>query len=153
MARTTSLNWPNMFDVSRNRVSVAEDNASIVSRSRLLILTDPTELYNNPNQGVGLKKYLWQYKTSNLKAIIQDKIKEQFRLHEPCSDSEKTQFVDGLVFTGSTSDNIYLENQKIEMTVGIVTTFGDTINVELNDADLQERVDTANEAVSSMLTR
>ena len=64
---TNSLAWPSMFDVARNKVSVIEDNQSVVNRSKLLILTDPTELYMNPNFGVGLKKYLWQYNTANQK--------------------------------------------------------------------------------------
>ena len=63
---TNSLAWPSMFDVARNKVSVIEDNQSVVNRSKLLILTDPTELYMNPNFGVGLKKYLWPVSYTHL---------------------------------------------------------------------------------------
>lgn len=60
---TNSLSFPNMFDVARNKVGVISDNESIVNRSRLLILTEPTELYHNPDFGVGLKRHLWHYNT------------------------------------------------------------------------------------------
>ena len=62
---------------------------SIVNRSKLLILTEPTELYNNPDFGVGLKRHLFQYNNENQKAIIRDRIVEQLRLHEPCVDPDK----------------------------------------------------------------
>ena len=74
MANTTSLSFPNLFDVARNQVSVTEDVQSVVNRSRLLILTEPTELYNNPDFGVGLKRHIWQYNNDNQKAIIKDRI-------------------------------------------------------------------------------
>lgn len=79
-----------MFDVARNKVGVLSDNESIVNRSRLLILTEPTELYHNPNFGVGLKRHLWHYNTENEKAILKDRIVEQLRLHEPCCAPDKT---------------------------------------------------------------
>ena len=69
MASTSSLAFPQMFDVARNTVGVIEDNESVVNRSRLLILTEPTELHMNPDFGVGLKRYIWQYNTDNQKAI------------------------------------------------------------------------------------
>ena len=70
--QTSSLNWPNIFDVSRNRCAVAEDNASIVSRTKLMILTEPTELYMNPSYGVGLKRHMFKYNTENEKQIIKN---------------------------------------------------------------------------------
>ena len=70
MAETTSLSFPNMFNLSNNRVAVDEDLKSVTTRSRLLILSEPTELYNNPNFGVGLKRHLWKYNTENERAIF-----------------------------------------------------------------------------------
>ena len=62
MANTSSISFPNMFDVTGNCVSVVEDSQSIVNRTRLLMLTEPTELYMNPDFGVGLKKYTSYHK-------------------------------------------------------------------------------------------
>ena len=133
MATTNSWAFPNLFSVAQNQVSMLEDNASVVNRSRLLILTEPTELYNNPDFGVGLKRHLWQYNQPNQQAIICDRIKEQLRLHEPCSIPDKTEFSDGLLFTGAGQTSSALDKmQKLEMTVGIVTTYGDKLKVEAN---------------------
>lgn len=53
--KTSSIAWPKMFDISRNKLAVYEDNRSVVNRTKLLMLSDPTELYMEPNFGVGLK--------------------------------------------------------------------------------------------------
>lgn len=131
---TSSLAWPTMFDVARNRVAVLEDITSIVNRTKLLMLTDPTEVYNEPNQGVGLKKYLWQYNTDNTKALIQDNIKNQLSLHEPYVAAEKTQFSDGLIFTGSQVDSDIAQNyNQLKMTIAVQTIYGDTANIDFNN--------------------
>ena len=130
---TSSLAFPQMFNIVNNVVSVYSGNRSIVNRTRLLILTDPTELYNNPTQGVGLKKYLWQYNTANTQAIIQSKIKDQLKIHEPCVDAEKTQFADGLMFTGSPdSDNTASRINQLKMTIGLQTIYEDTVSLDIN---------------------
>lgn len=131
MASTTSLSFPNLFDVAQNRVAVAEDVQSVVNRCRLLILTEPTELYNNPNFGVGLKRHVWQYNTDNQKAIIKDRIIAQLRLHEPCVDVEKTVLSDGLLFTKDYTKPAQEYNQ-LKLTVMLLTKFGDTAEVKLN---------------------
>lgn len=133
MHRTQSLSWPNMFDVARNRVAVKEGNSSIVNRSKLLILTEPTELYNEPTFGVGLKKYLWQYNTKNVRAIIQDKIKSQLKQHEPCVNADNTSFADSLLFTGS-GESVPTVNEanQLKMTVGLQTIYEDTLQVVIN---------------------
>lgn len=126
---TNSLAFPNMFNIANNNVSVLSDNASIINRVRLLILTEPTELYNNPNFGVGLKRHLWQYNTANEKAIIKDRITEQLQIHEPCCDAEETQFADGLLFTGS--DELSAQNHnQLKMTISVKTIFGDKVEIE-----------------------
>ena len=131
---TSSLAWPTMFDVARNRVAILEDNTSIVNRTKLLMLTDPTEVYNEPNQGVGLKKYLWQYNTDNTKALIQDNIINQLSLHEPYVTAEETQFSDGLLFTGSQTDFDIAQNyNQLKMTVAVQTIYGDTANIDFNN--------------------
>lgn len=134
-ARTTSLSFPNMFDVSRNRVQILTDNVSIVNRSRLLMLTEPTELYNDLGFGVGLRRYLWQYNTENTKAMIQERIVKQLDRYEPCVDASKTAFADGLLFTGNSDPNIVTKAQEfnqLKMTVGLRTKYGDTVEVKVN---------------------
>ena len=135
MSRTTSLNFPNLFDVSRNKVSVIKDNSSVVNRCRLLILTEPTELYNSPTFGVGLKQYLFQYNNENTKAIIRNRITDQLREHEPCVEADETSFADGLLLTGSISDNLAEQDyNELKMTVGLHTIFGDTLTIDINDS-------------------
>lgn len=126
---TNSIAFPNMFNIANNCVSVLEDNTSIVNRTRLLVLTEPTELYNSPNFGVGLKRHLWQYNTENEKAIIRDRIVEQLRIHEPCCDADKTQFADGLLFTGGDEISAQQHNQ-LKMTIGVQTIFGDKLEID-----------------------
>lgn len=148
---TNSLSWPRLFDVSRNCVSVKKNNASIVNRTRLLILSDPTELYNDPTFGVGLRKYLWQYNTENTKAIIRDRIVEQLRDREPSVIADKTQFSDELLYTGTPTDNSTMEYNQLKMTVQLMTKYEDKVSVELNSSDLQKRVDAGQVAYSSFL--
>lgn len=134
MAHTTSLSYPNLFDVARNTVAVKEDNDAIVNRTRLLMLTDPTELYNSPTFGVGLKRYLWQYNTANTKAIIEDRIKEQLAEHEPYVDAEMTSFADGLLFSESNNDvpSLLSDMQQLKMTVGLQTIYEEELNVQID---------------------
>ncbi len=137
---TNSFAFPNIFDVARNRVATLEDNASVVNRTRLLMLTEPTELYNAPTFGVGLKRYIFQYNNENTKAMIKDRIVDQLRLFEPCCDAQATEFTDGLQFTGTGEPT--QDFNRIEMTVGLKTLFGDVAVV--NISDLQEIIDKAN---------
>ena len=126
--------FPNLIDLARNCINIAEDNISVVNRSRLLILSNPTELYNEPLFGVGLKKYLWQYNTANVRAMIQDNIKEQLRLFEPSVVPDETQFEDGLMFSESEDSSISAQEfNRLKMTVGLRTTFGTDVDIDLND--------------------
>ena len=133
MAYTNSWAWPNIFNVSQNQVNVVEDNKSIVSRTRLLILSEPTSLFNSPDFGVGLKRHLWKYNTENQKAIIKDRIVAQLKLNEPSVLPEKTQYADGLLFTGSPSDDINQDYNQLKMTVAVVTNYNETLEVTVED--------------------
>lgn len=133
MQTTNSWSFPNLFDIARNRVAVKEGNDSITNRTRLLILTEPTELYNSPTFGVGLKRYLWQYNTANTKAIIQERIKAQLDEHEPCVEAEKTQFADGLLFTESGAElNTIADANELKMTVMLRTIYQYDLNVSID---------------------
>lgn len=131
MANTTSWAFPNMFDVSQNRVATLEDSTSIVNRTRLLILTDPTSLYNAPTQGVGIRRFMGQYNTENKKAEIRDLTVEQLRLFEPCVVPDDTQWASGLMFTGQIDDNRIKAN-TLEMTMSLRTIYDSTVSVDLN---------------------
>ena len=133
MAETTSLSFPNMFNLTNNRVAVDEDLKSVTTRSRLLILSEPAELYNNPDFGVGLKRHLWKYNTENERALIRDRIVDQLRLHEPDVIADQTQFTDGLLFTGDTNAlDSATDANEINMTVALQTTFGKQVSLDLN---------------------
>lgn len=136
MANTTSLAFPNMFNVSQNKVTVFEDSRAVVNRSRLLILTNPTELYNSPNFGVGLHRHMWKYNTENEKSIIVDRIKEQLRLHEPYVDPDKTDYSDGLLFTGGSPSYDATKANELEMTVSLSTTFADNVSIKIGQDDV-----------------
>lgn len=131
MANTTSWAFPNMFDVSQNKVATLEDSTSIVNRTRLLILTDPTSLYNEPTQGVGIRRFMGQYNTENKKAEIRDLTVEQLRLFEPCVVPDDTQWASGLLFTGQIDDNRIKAN-TLEMTMSLRTIYDSTVSVDLN---------------------
>lgn len=133
MAYTNSWAWPNIFNVSQNQINIVQDNKSIVSRTRLLILSEPTSLFNSPDFGVGLKRHLWQYNTENQKAIIKDRIVAQLKLNEPSVFPEKTQYADGLLFTGSPSDDINQDYNQLKMTVAVVTNYNETLEVTVED--------------------
>lgn len=127
--KTNSINWPNLINVAQNQIAVIQDEKSVVNRSKLLILTEPTEIYNEPNQGVGLKRHLFKYNNENEKAIIRDRVVEQLRLHEPQCVPDHTQFSDELVFSGTSDDEYAQKYNKLEMTISIETKFGAVVNI------------------------
>lgn len=133
MAHTDSLAFPNMFNLSSNQVAVYEDFKSVTNRTKLLILSEPTELYNNPDFGVGLKRHLWHYNNANEVALIKDRIVEQVRLHEPSAIPEKTTFSDGLVYSESDGNSLNPnDGNHLKLTVAISTSFGTTEDITLN---------------------
>ena len=140
MAITSSLGFPNMFNISTNTVNVYEDLQSVTNRTRLLILTAPTELYNSDNFGVGLKKYLWQYNNINTRATIQDEIVRQLDLHEPCVVANQTVFTDGLKYTGEQSQASIISGDELNMTVAVTTTFNSVASVDLNSTPSTKQV-------------
>lgn len=132
MASTSSLAFPNMIDVVRNRVSVMKDASSVVNRTRLLLLTEPTELYNSPDFGAGLRRYLFHYNTDNTVAMIKDTIINQLLEYEPYVDATKTVFT-----VKSNEDGTSVEQfNSLNMSVGLVTVFGDTATIEIDNAQM-----------------
>lgn len=136
MAQTTSLAFPNMFNITTNQVAVLEDTVSVANRTRLLILTEPTELYNNPDFGVGLKRHLWKYNTDAERGLLKDKITEQLRLHEPCVYAENTQYSDGLLFSEEQPQDALTAHNTLALTVALQTVFKEDVKVTLNSEDI-----------------
>jgi hypothetical protein len=128
-----------MFDVARNQVSVLSDDASIVNRDRLLILSEPNSLYNEPNFGVGLIKYLWHYNVTdrshiaNQRAIIEDNIREQLRIHEPYCKPDETQFADELLFSEQPNSTQFKNPNELDMTVAIKTTYSRELAIDIKN--------------------
>lgn len=131
--KTNSWSFPNIFNVAQNKVAILEDEDAIVSRDRLLILTEPTELYNEPQQGVGLRRYLWQYNTKNVQTMLMDRVKEQLRTYEPYVDADKTQYTEGNLFTGSSNPDIAQKYNRLELTISLETAFGSTVDIDLSE--------------------
>lgn len=129
MTYTSSLSWPNLFDVSRSKVNVIENSQSVINRTKLLLLSSPKEMYNELDFGVGLKNYLFHYNNKSTRTLIESKIKEQLDLNEPSVDSEKTIFNDGLL----SEDVSGQDYNKLKMTISLYTIYGDQAQVNIND--------------------
>lgn len=132
MATTNSLSFPNMFDPIRNKVSVLEDNESVINRTKLLLLVQPTELYNNIDFGAGLKRFMFTYNNPNNIAMIQDAIKKQLDKYEPCVIAEDTKFHD---LISESKNDMEIETQQfneVHMSVGLSCTFVNKLEVEID---------------------
>lgn len=139
MENVTSWSWPNMFDVARGQINLYSDTRSIVNRVKLLLLTEPTELYMVPNFGVGLKKHLFKYNNDNVIAIIRDELIEQLRLWEPCVIPEETKVTRGLTYTKNVMDgitNISEEMNDLNLTITLTTSYSQVISFGITAADL-----------------
>lgn len=131
----TSWAWPNMFDVARSKISLYSDAQSIVNRVKLLLLTDPTELYMVPNFGVGLKKFMFRYKGDNTAAMVKDALIEQLRLWEPSVIPEDTVVSQGLEYSrsGTVSSNT---PDTLELTITLKTRYGQELTFGISQEDL-----------------
>lgn len=134
----SSISWPNMFDSARGRVSLYTDLKSITNRVKLLLLTDPTEMYMNPTFGVGLRKYMFRYNNDNTVALIKDNLIEQLRLWEPAVVPEETKVVrgltEGVVDQGYSTEVADLNHLKL--TITLTTVYSDTVEFDITGADL-----------------
>ena len=136
MSKTNSIKFPNMIDVASNRVGLYTDNESVINRTRLLFLSDPTSLYNNPTFGVGLRRFLFHYNQPNTFAMIKDKMIQQLREHEPCVNADDTTFSPGLVSEETPDLSNRIEDfSHLKMTVGLSTIYKEVVEVELNDGE------------------
>ena len=136
---TSSWSWPNIFDVARSKVNLYNDTKSITNRVKLLLLTEPTELYMNPRFGVGLKKFLFRYNSDNVVALIQDQLIEQLRLWEPGVIAEETTVVRNNPRTSEDSLGISVPEKMdtLDLTVTLVTSRMKTVSFTITDEDIQ----------------
>ena len=82
---------PRFFDIPtnlqvhpvRNDLLRLVDIEAIKRSVRNIVLTNPGERKFNPNFGVGLRNYLFENFTRDTAYIIEEKTREQLRLHEP----------------------------------------------------------------------
>lgn len=136
----SSFSFPNMFDVARSKVNLYADAKSITNRVKLLLLTEPTELYMNPDFGVGLKKYMFTYNNDNTIALIQDKLVEQLSKWEPCVVADKTKVTRGIDSPGfqslSTAES---EKNHLKLTVTLTTTYMQVVSFSIQ-ADENGRI-------------
>lgn len=124
----TSFAYPNMFDVARSKVNLYSDTRSITNRVKLLLLTEPTELYMSPNFGVGLRRYMYTYNNDNVIALIRDKLIEQLRLWEPAVIAEETKVTRGLMDeTNSQLSTKEAETNVLKLTITLTTGYAEVI--------------------------
>lgn len=139
----TSWSWPNMFDVSRNKINLYQDAKSITNRVKLLLLTEPTELYMSPNFGVGLKKYVFRYNNENTPAMIRDELIEQLRLWEPAVIAEQTKVELGTTQSRnewSDPETYISQLNSLELTVTLTTSTGEQVSFDVIDSDIHQLI-------------
>jgi hypothetical protein len=94
-----------MFDSIKGQVMTLEDGASVANRTSLLVQTDPTELYNSVDFGVGIRKWLFQYNVPEIVIPqIEQRLREQLIKYEPYSIPEKSTVSPGLEVTEADVD-------------------------------------------------
>ena len=132
MANTNSIAFPNMLNVAQNTVAVLEDNQAVANRVKLMLLTEPTEMYNTIKFGAGLKRYLFQYNTDNTQRRMKDQIVEQLREYEPCVNADNTKFADGLLYTGGNSESSAQDANHLKTTMILETTYSESVSIDLD---------------------
>ena len=134
----SSWSWPNLFDVARNKVNLYNNTQSLTNRVKLLLLTDPTELYMTPNFGVGLRKHLFKYNNDNVIALIRDELIDQLRLWEPGVIPEETTVVRGLQYSedASSAKTISEKMNTLNLTITLTTRYMQQVSFQLTDEDI-----------------
>jgi len=132
MAMTSSLRFPYMFDVARNRVAVLENDASVTNRTRLLLLTSPGQLYNAVDFGVGLPRFQLQYNSPVTSSLLEQRIRDQLTAYEPMVYPEQTilakQPADAFGDINGSAEEV--SPNKLKATVALTTRFSE-INVDI----------------------
>lgn len=135
----TSIAWPNIFDVSRSKVSLYSNEKSLTNRIKLLLLTEPTELYMEPNFGVGLRKHMFKYNNDNVIAIIQDDLIEQLRLWEPGVIAEDTKVERGPKYSWDPTNPEAVSKRMnvLDLKITVHTIYEQYLELNITNADLK----------------
>lgn len=135
----TSISWPNMFDVARSKVNLYSNEKSLTNRIKLLLLTEPTELYMEPNFGVGLKKHLFKYNNDNVIALIQDELIEQLALWEPGVIPEDTKVERGPAYTWDPDkwESVSDKMNVLDLQITVQTIYARTLTFGITNEDLR----------------
>ena len=136
MANTTSFAFPDMISVTQNKVNLLSDTASVANRVKLLMLTEPTELYNEPDFGVGLKRYIGRYNNDNVKAEITERTKSQVGIHEPSVDPATIEWSRGLEVTGHNLTRPQNVDGDCDMTMKMTTNFKTTFTIDVENGTI-----------------
>ena len=138
----SSWSWPNLFDVSRNKVNLYAGTQSIKNRVKLLLLTEPTELYNEPRFGVGLRKHIFKYNNDNVIALIKDDLIEQLRMWEPGVIPEETT-VERSGNNHPDPNNLEVTSKEmntLELYISVKTIYLQTVDLTITSADFESIV-------------
>lgn len=128
---TSSWNFPNMINIAQNSIGILQDSNSIKNRLALLIKTEPTELFMNPEFGVGLKQYMWQYNNDTMRPIIEQKLTDKITQFEPSVIPESIEFKQ--THDASITDATVTQEDANTFNITIVmqTNYGDTIEITI----------------------
>ena len=134
----SSLAWPNMFDVARSKVNLYVNERSLTNRIKLLLLTDPTELYMEPKFGVGLRKHIFKYNNDNVIALIQDELIEQLRLWEPGVNPDATTVKRGPNHNWDihTWETVSSKMNTLDLRITVQTIYSRTLTFGVTNSDL-----------------
>lgn len=135
----TSFSWPNMFDVSRSKVALYSNSQSLTNRIKLLLLSEPTELFMEPNFGVGLRKHMFKYNNDNVIALIQDELIEQLRLWEPGVIPEQTTVERGAAYSWDpyNLESVADRMNVLDLKITVHTIYNEELSFHISNDDLQ----------------
>ena len=138
----SSISYPDMFDVARNKVNLYNDTRSITNRVKLLLLTEPTELHMNPTFGVGLRKYMFQYNNDNTIARIKDDLIAQLELWEPAVVAEETKVERGSYSASADSvvEREAAELNHLKLTITLKTAYAEIISFDIDSKDIEKLI-------------
>lgn len=128
---TTSWNFPNMINIAQNSIGILQDSNSIKNRLALLIKTEPTELFMNPEFGVGLKQYMWQYNNDTMRPIIEQKLVDKITQFEPSVIPESIEFKQTHDASITDATVTQEEANTFNITIVMQTNYGDTIEITI----------------------
>lgn len=128
---TSSWNFPNMINIAQNSIGILQDSNSIKNRLALLIKTEPTELFMNPEFGVGLKQYMWQYNNDTMRPIIEQKLTDKITQFEPSVIPESIEFKQTHDASITDATVTQEEANTFNITIVMQTNYGDTIEITI----------------------